>query len=189
MCEALLFASFLLAFIHTYISLVWSVSLIVGIFLHFLAVAGGWIIAMELYPGFSLYRGLYEFAQYSFNGNYLGIDGMRWGDLSDSKNGMREVLIIMVVEWLMVLFVAYYVDKIISSGSTKSPLFFLQSFRKKKGSSFRVPSLQKQGSKVFVEMEKPDVIQEVRFSGFLLYIISLINYHSNSCSLLIEFTW
>ncbi|XP_068308111.1 ABC transporter A family member 7-like isoform X2 [Pyrus communis] len=50
----------------------------------------GWIIVLELYPGFSLYRGLYEFAQYSFNGNYMGTDGMRWGDLSDSKNGMTE---------------------------------------------------------------------------------------------------
>ncbi|PON57305.1 ABC transporter A, ABCA [Parasponia andersonii] len=120
----------------------------------------GWVVAMELFPGFSLYRGLYEFAQYAFNGNYLGTDGMHWGDLSDSKNGMREVMIIMVVEWLMVLFVAYYVDQILSSGSRKSPLFFLQSFRKKKGSSFRAPSLQRQGSKVFVQMEKPDVIQE-----------------------------
>ncbi|XP_062116464.1 ABC transporter A family member 7-like [Humulus lupulus] len=120
----------------------------------------GWVIVMELYPGFALYRGLYEFAQYSFNGNYLGTDGMRWGDLSDSKNGLREVFIIMVVEWILVLFVAYYVDQIISSGRRKSPLFFLESLGKKKGSSFRSPSLQKQGSKVFVDMEKPDVIQE-----------------------------
>ncbi|XP_068306130.1 ABC transporter A family member 7-like isoform X2 [Pyrus communis] len=52
----------------------------------------GWIIVLELYPGFSLYRGLYEFAQYSFNGNYMGTDGMRWGDLSDSDNGMAEEL-------------------------------------------------------------------------------------------------
>ncbi|KAL5544420.1 hypothetical protein UlMin_008204 [Ulmus minor] len=120
----------------------------------------GWIIAMELYPGFSLYRGLYEFAQYAFIGNYLGTNGMRWGDLSDSKNGMREVLIIMVVEWVLVLFVAFYVDQVVSSGSGKGPLFFLQSFRKKKKGSFRMPSLKRQGSKVFVQMEKPDVAQE-----------------------------
>ncbi|KAK9996016.1 hypothetical protein SO802_020702 [Lithocarpus litseifolius] len=118
-----------------------------------------WIIVMELYPGFSLYRGLYEFSQASFTGNYLGTHGMRWGDLSNSVNGMKEVLIIMVVEWLVVIFVAYYIDQVVSSGSGKSPLFFLQKFRKKPP-SLRNPSLQRQGSKVFVQMEKPDVSQE-----------------------------
>lgn len=81
---------------------------------------------LELYPGFSLYRGLYEFSQYAFTGNAMGTHGMRWGDLSDSKNGMRQVLIIIFVEWLVVLFVAYYVDQVSSSGSGKSPLFFLK---------------------------------------------------------------
>lgn len=119
----------------------------------------GWIIVMELYPGFSLYRGLYEFSQASLTADALGTHGMRWGDLSDSMNGMREVLIIMVVEWLVVLLVAYYIDQIVSSGSGKSPLFFLQKFRKKPP-SFRRPSLQRQESKVFVDMEKPDVSQE-----------------------------
>ncbi|KAK6123284.1 hypothetical protein DH2020_042961 [Rehmannia glutinosa] len=92
------------------------------------------IIAMEIYPGFSLYRGLYEFAQYSFNGNYMGTDGMRWKDLNDSNNGMREVLIIIAVEWVVVL------------GNLSS--------------SFRKPSLRRQGSKVFVQIEKLDVEQE-----------------------------
>ncbi|XP_030473856.1 ABC transporter A family member 7-like isoform X1 [Syzygium oleosum] len=121
---------------------------------------GGWIIVMELYPGFSLYRGLYEFAQYSFTGDYMGTHGMRWGNLSDSENGMKEVLIIMVVEWLVVLFVAYYIDQVTSSVSGKSPMFLFERFRKKHPSSFRRPSLQRQGSKVFVQMEKPDVSQE-----------------------------
>ncbi|KAK2664000.1 hypothetical protein Ddye_002574 [Dipteronia dyeriana] len=118
-----------------------------------------WIIVMELYPGFALYRGLYEFGQYSFRGNYLGIDGMTWGNLSDSGNGMREVLIIMAVEWLVVLCVAYYIDQVVSSGGVKGPLFFLQKFRKK-SPSFRRPSLRRQDSKVFVQMDKPDVVQE-----------------------------
>uniref|UniRef100_A0A5B7AWJ4 ABC transporter domain-containing protein n=1 Tax=Davidia involucrata TaxID=16924 RepID=A0A5B7AWJ4_DAVIN len=118
----------------------------------------GWIIVMELYPGFSLYRGLYEFAQYSFTGNYMGTDGMRWRNLNDGNNGMREILIIMSVEWLVVLFIAYYLDQVVSSG--RSPLFFLKNFQKKSMTSFRKPSLQRQGSKVFVEMEKPDVAQE-----------------------------
>lgn len=119
---------------------------------------------MELYPGFSVYRGLYEFAQYSFNGNYMGTKGMQWDDLSDSSNGMKEVLVIMIVEWLLVLLVAYYIDKVVSSGHGKSPLFFLEKFRKRKSSSFRKPSFRRLGSKVFIQMEKPDVSQEVTIS-------------------------
>ncbi|KAM7483290.1 hypothetical protein LguiB_007873 [Lonicera macranthoides] len=122
----------------------------------------GWIIVMELYPGFSLYRGLYEFAQSSFTGNYMGTNGMRWGDLKDGTNGMRDILIIMLVQWLVVLFVAYYIDQVVSSGSGvgRSPLFFLQKFRKNSPSPLRKPSFRRQGSKVFVQMDKPDVVQE-----------------------------
>ncbi|KAK6924977.1 hypothetical protein RJ641_009303 [Dillenia turbinata] len=120
-----------------------------------------WLIVMELYPGFSLYRGLYEFSQYAFQGDYMGDHGMRWKDLSDSTNGMKEILIIMLAEWIVVLLVALYVDQVLSPGSgiTKSPLFFLKTF-KKKTSSFQNPSLGRQESKVFVEMDKEDVAQE-----------------------------
>lgn len=121
---------------------------------------------MELYPGFSLYAGLYEFSQYAFNGNYMGTDGMRWGDLSGSNNEMSHVLIIMIVEWVVVFFLAYYIDQVVTAGSgaRKSPLFFLEKFKKKPLSSFRKPSLQRQGSKVYVQLEKPDVAQEASSS-------------------------
>lgn len=132
--------------------------------------SGGWIVVLELYPGFSLYRGLYEFAAYAFEANATGNDGMRWSNLNDSVNGMRTVLIIMFIEWILVLLVAYYLDQVL--GSRKSPLFFLKRFQKKPlSSSFRKASMQRQGSKVFVQMEKPDVIQEV----FMLI--------SNTCTL------
>jgi len=114
---------------------------------------------MELYPGFSLFRGFYEFSQYAFKGNYLGTDGMRWKDLSDGKNGMKEVLIIMLVQWLVFLFLGYYVDQIASSG--KDPLCFMWHSRKRPSPSSRKHSFRRQGSKVFVQMEKPDVAQEV----------------------------
>ncbi|RID58691.1 hypothetical protein BRARA_F01969 [Brassica rapa] len=48
----------------------------------------GWIIAMELYPGFSLYRGLYELSQSAFAADYRGVNGMRWRDFGD---GMKEI--------------------------------------------------------------------------------------------------
>ncbi|XP_068306286.1 ABC transporter A family member 10-like [Pyrus communis] len=113
------------------------------------------IILIQLYPGFSLYRGLYEFAQYPIQYKKVG---MRWGDLSDGSNGMREVLIIMVIEWFVVLLVAYCIDQLVSSG--KSPFVFLQRFRKKKLPSLRRPSMQGQGSSS-IQMEKPDVCHEI----------------------------
>lgn len=121
-----------------------------------------WIVVMELYPGFSLYGGLYEFSQYAFTGNTIGTDGMRWGDLSDSNNEMRHVLVIMVVEWLVVYCSAYYIDQVVTSGSgaRKSPLFFLEKLKRMPSDSLRKPSLQRQGSKVYVQLEKPDVVQE-----------------------------
>ncbi|XAR50076.1 Sulfate-transporting ATPase [Bertholletia excelsa] len=123
-----------------------------------------WIIVMELYPGFSLYRGLYEFGQYAVMEDSKGTDGMRWSNLSDSSNGMKEVLIIMFVEWLVVLFIAYYMDQVVASGSGvgRSPLFFLKKLRKKplSSASIRKPIFERQGSNVLVQMDKPDVSQE-----------------------------
>jgi len=108
---------------------------------------------MELYPGFSLYRGLYELSQSAFAGDYRGIDGIRWRDFG---NGMKEVTCIMLIEWLLLLGLAYYIDQI--TYSRKHPLFFLlQSSSKKKQQHFSDNKI----SKVVVEMEKPDVCQEV----------------------------
>ncbi|KAH0903185.1 hypothetical protein HID58_042688 [Brassica napus] len=56
-----------------------------------------WIFVMELYPGFSLFRGLYEFSHYAFQGNLTGRNGMKWKDLSESS--MDKVFYIIIVEW------------------------------------------------------------------------------------------
>ncbi|ERN03835.1 ABC transporter A family member 7 [Amborella trichopoda] len=122
----------------------------------------GWVLVMEIIPGFSLFRGLYELAQYSSTGYYMGTEGMRWKNLNDDDNGMMAVLIIMLIEWIIFLPLAYYLDQVASFGSgiRKHPLFFLQSIRKKRSLSFNRPSLQRQGSNVFVDMEKPDVSRE-----------------------------
>lgn len=111
---------------------------------------------MELYPRFSLLRGLYELSQYAFQGNLNGKDGMKWKDFSDSS--MDEVFCIIIFEWFVSLIAAYYIDKLSSSG--KDPLFFLK-FPFKKYPSPKRPSLQKQLSAISVEMEKLDVTQEV----------------------------
>ncbi|XP_050936141.1 ABC transporter A family member 7-like isoform X2 [Cucumis melo] len=116
----------------------------------------GWLILMELYPGFMLYRGLYEFAFFSVTGKIIGTSGMQWGDLTDSTNGMGEILIIMLFEWIVVLLIAYYIDQVLSSG--KHPLFFLQRHDKKTTSNNLV--LERQRSKVVVQIDKHDVREE-----------------------------
>lgn len=111
---------------------------------------------MEFYPGFSLYRGLYEFSQYAFQRNLNGRDGMKWRDFRGSA--MEEVFCIIILEWFLALTVTYYMDRV--SSSAKDPLVFLQNTFKKSLSPQKL-SLQKQESAVSVEMEKLDVIQEV----------------------------
>jgi len=111
---------------------------------------------MELYPGFSLYRGLYEFSQYAFKRNLNGSDGMKWKDFNDSA--MEEIFYIIIVEWFVALIAAYYIDKISSSGI--DPFFFLKNQNpfKKSPSPY---GLQRQVSAIAIEMEKLDVAHEV----------------------------
>ncbi|KAL4633742.1 hypothetical protein ACB092_04G144200 [Castanea dentata] len=113
-----------------------------------------WVMVMELYPGFSLYRGIYEFAQY-----IILEGGMRWEDLNDSENGMKEVLIIMFVEWLVVLFAAYGIDIVVSLGSGFGRRQS-QNSRKNPLSFFRKPNLQNMDSRLHVQMDNADVKQE-----------------------------
>ena len=71
----------------------------------------GWILVMEIVPGFSLYRGLYELGQYAFSGSSMGATGMTWRSMKDPLNGMRDVLTIMSVEWALLLILALYLDQ------------------------------------------------------------------------------
>ncbi|XP_010915097.1 ABC transporter A family member 7-like isoform X2 [Elaeis guineensis] len=124
--------------------------------------SGGWILVMEMIPALSLYRGIYEFSNYALQASQVGTSGMQWRDLGDRQNGIKDVLVIMVVEWLLLLPVACYLDQVVSLGDGvgKSTLFFLPCFRKKPSLPFCKPILQQQKSEVLVEIEKPDLYQE-----------------------------
>ncbi|KAL9243222.1 hypothetical protein vseg_017135 [Gypsophila vaccaria] len=103
-----------------------------------------WVIVLELFPGFALFRGLYELQLYAFEASVSTGTGMQWQDLGNPGNGMKEVIIIMFVEWLVSLLLAYYVDRVSFSGCW-----------------FKKPSpLQRSGSRLSSEAEKADVIQE-----------------------------
>ncbi|KAG7633623.1 ABC transporter-like [Arabidopsis suecica] len=129
---------------------------LLGAFLFQFLLEGSWIYIMELYPGFSLYRGLYEFSQYAFKRNLNGSGGMKWKDFNDSA--MEEIFYIIIVEWFVALIAAYYTDKISSSGI--DPFFFLKNQNpfKKSPSPY---GLQRQVSAIAIEMEKLDVAHEL----------------------------
>uniref|UniRef100_A0A453KPA5 ABC transporter domain-containing protein n=1 Tax=Aegilops tauschii subsp. strangulata TaxID=200361 RepID=A0A453KPA5_AEGTS len=120
----------------------------------------GWILVMEIVPGFSLYRGLYELGQYAFSGNAMGATGMMWENLKDPINGMRDILIVMTVEWALMLVLAFYLDQVSSiGGSVGNPLLFFRCLQKKYAPPLQSSFVQ-QNHKVAVDMEKADVAQE-----------------------------
>ncbi|RZC89889.1 hypothetical protein C5167_028956 [Papaver somniferum] len=122
----------------------------------------GWIVILEMCPAFSLYRGLYEFQDYSQRTSYVGhLVKMSWKDVNDGEDGMRGVFLLMIVEWFVILIVSYYLDQVVSAGSgvRKHPLFFLNK-SKKPPASYQQPTTQTQQPNIHVEIEKPDVSQE-----------------------------
>ncbi|GJN38711.1 hypothetical protein PR202_gb27778 [Eleusine coracana subsp. coracana] len=119
-----------------------------------------WITALEIIPAFSLYRGLYELGQYAARASETGSHGMRWNNLNDHTNGMRDVLIIIVLEWLVLLPVAYYLDHAASVGHRYSLLSVIKCFLKKDPTWRKVTVNGVAGNDVQVEMEKVDIIKE-----------------------------
>ncbi|KAL6599302.1 hypothetical protein ACP70R_045796 [Stipagrostis hirtigluma subsp. patula] len=122
----------------------------------------GWILVMEIVPGFSLYRGLYELGQYAFSGSTMGATGMTWKSLKEPSNGMRDVLIIMSVEWALLLILTFYLDQasLLGDGVRKNPSFCFRCLQKKYAPSLHEGTLVQQDSKVILNMEKSDVVQE-----------------------------
>ncbi|KAG2642997.1 hypothetical protein PVAP13_2KG293500 [Panicum virgatum] len=122
----------------------------------------GWILVMEIVPGFSLYRGLYELGQYAFSGSSMGATGMTWRSMKDPLNGMRDVLTIMSVEWALLLILALYLDQasLLGDSVTKNPFSCFRCLQKKHAPSLHEPSFSQQDSKVVLNMEKSDVALE-----------------------------
>ncbi|XP_058181554.1 ABC transporter A family member 10-like [Rhododendron vialii] len=103
------------------------------------------VTVLELYPGLALYRVFHEFSVKAREARLSHTGGMTWEDLNDRSNGMKEVLIIMVVEWFGFHFVSYYLDN-------KSSIFC---FRRKPN-----PFSQRTFSSDFSSAENADIAQE-----------------------------
>lgn len=113
---------------------------------------------MELIPGFSLYRGIYELSQYAAAGRNMGKPGMRWADLNNPVNGMKDVMILMSIEWIILLLVAFLLDH----RPAWRPLFVFGFLSTKHSSPSEKPNkLQMASRRVYIDMTKPDVFIEV----------------------------
>ncbi|KAL6900778.1 hypothetical protein ACP4OV_005454 [Aristida adscensionis] len=118
-----------------------------------------WLVTMELIPGFSLYRGIYELAEYAAAGRNMGKPGMQWVDLNNPINGMKDVLILMSMEWIVLLVVAFLLDH----GPAWQPLFlygFLSTKHSSPSPSGGPKKLKREFRRVHVDMAKPDVSLE-----------------------------
>ncbi|XP_037433265.1 ABC transporter A family member 7-like [Triticum dicoccoides] len=142
---------------------VFGSGLLGGFLLHFFiqdaSFPKGCMVLMQIIPGFSLYRGLYEFS--AFSGNEMGTRGMKWHNLRDPINGMCTTLIIMVIEWAILLPLGFYLDNVslLDGRLRKRILVFFKCFGTRTV-SFRRYSFGRLGSNVLAEMENSDATQE-----------------------------
>lgn len=66
---------------------------------------------MNLVPPLALYRGLFEFAEYAFQGAYNKTYGMTLRNLRDPGNGLIQVMIILAIEWAVFLFIYFVLER------------------------------------------------------------------------------
>ncbi|CAL4998485.1 unnamed protein product [Urochloa decumbens] len=131
-----------------------------------------WLVTMELIPGFSLYRGIYELSEYAAAGRNMGKPGMRWPDLNDPVNGMKDVLILMSIEWIILLLVAFLLDH----RPAWQPVFLFGFLSTKHSSPSEKPNKFKRGfTRVHVDMTKPDVSLERKVVKRLLKDMDMRN--------------
>ncbi|KAL6900777.1 hypothetical protein ACP4OV_005453 [Aristida adscensionis] len=131
-----------------------------------------WLVTMELVPGFSLYHGIYDLGSYAVAGRNMRKPGMQWVNLNDPMNGMKDILILMSIEWIILLPVAFLLDHR-QAWEAGSLFVFL---------STKLSSLSRRENKVnsesmgdSVDMTKPDVFLEHKVVEQLLSEMDMRN--------------
>ena len=116
-----------------------------------------WVVFIELIPGFALYRGLYEIANYAFRAAYGNGTGITWSNLNDDGNGLVAVMIIFAVESVVFLILAWYIEQVYPQGCgvARHPLFFLG--KKYKSEMY---SSQDEETEEKTEMGASDIMKE-----------------------------
>ena len=128
----------------------------------FSCVLGNWTTLMEFFPPFSLYRIIYEFSPPPSPFYLTDFSGIQWGDLSDRKNGMKEILIIMAFEWATFLLLTFFLDEF---GTLRNGIRKMVSVCHSSGDgnsqASQKQTIQLQESEYSVEMDRTDVLREV----------------------------
>ncbi|OQU84623.1 hypothetical protein SORBI_3004G089400 [Sorghum bicolor] len=96
----------------TYINLQISFAFLMATYFSKVGTASGsWTTLMEFFPPFSFYCIIYEFSPPPSPLYRTDFSGIHWEDLSDHKNGMTDILIIMAVEWATFLLLTFFLDE------------------------------------------------------------------------------
>ncbi|KAL6630054.1 hypothetical protein ACP70R_029819 [Stipagrostis hirtigluma subsp. patula] len=126
-----------------------------------ISLSKNWTTLMEFFPPFSLYRIVYEFSPPPSIMYHTDFSGIQWSDLNDHKNGMMDILIIMVLEWFMFLLLTFYLDEFgtLRNGIRKMAIVCCSCFD---GSSLSAQKqiIQLQEFQASVEMDRTDVLRE-----------------------------
>ncbi|KAK1299513.1 ABC transporter A family member 10 [Acorus calamus] len=112
---------------------------------------------MDLMPGFSLYKGLYEFSQCALAEHNTESSGMTWKDLNNTNNGMKDTLLIMALECPILICISYNMDKICHLSNKVFKQW--KCFWKKRTQPFTM-SNRIQSSTVFFDSENSEVYNE-----------------------------
>mmetsp|Transcript_29509 Transcript_29509/g.74204 ORF Transcript_29509/g.74204 Transcript_29509/m.74204 type:complete len:651 (+) Transcript_29509:1679-3631(+) len=116
---------------------------------------------LQLIPAFSLYRGLYEMSNYAFMANYQGSVGLTFAKFSDDNNGMTAILIIMIVEFVVFLCLAWYLEQVLGQvGTRKHWLFCFGMARSGKRKQVDVASGGTAEEQTGIDVDAPDVQEE-----------------------------
>ncbi|EFJ39320.1 hypothetical protein VOLCADRAFT_101115 [Volvox carteri f. nagariensis] len=87
-----------------------------------------YMLVVQLVPGFALYRGLFEFSEYSTRAVFATFPGLKWSNLRDPGNGMLSVWVSLLAEWPLFIALGWYFEQVLNNGTgaRRHPLFFLR---------------------------------------------------------------
>jgi hypothetical protein len=122
---------------------------------------------MEFFPPISLYRIIYELSPPPSEGFFSDFSGVHLGDLSNPKNGILVLLIVMVLEWPIFLFLTLYLDEF---GCLRNGIRKLLTASRPNGSyqTLRKPSTQPQEFEASIEIDRTNILREVQPKYFYL---------------------
>ncbi len=127
-----------------------------------------YMILLEFIPTLGLFRGLYEFAEYSFLANYTGGKGLSFSNFSDDKNGMETVLLIFFFEWILFVVAGVlahdesywykFLDAVSFGAESRRRQKFIELSDMNRGA--KVSSAQVKPEDISTEVQAEDVAQE-----------------------------